>query len=123
MYQKESGTIFIGFTGEMNCEQCKNKVQMHLRQEYSREKMYFVDQGTNFYHVLRVCPICESQKSVARPKTLLFKADVIELHSLLMLGLTSTKAWFQSMPEVESDKILERYYSLEAFDFMRALLK
>ncbi|MDP1679381.1 MAG: hypothetical protein Q8L02_04570 [Candidatus Nitrotoga sp.] len=123
MLQTEYGTVFIGFTGPMLCEKCKNTSHMLLRQEYSREKFFFVDQGTNFSHVRRVCPVCENTAFAGRPKALLRKGEVAELHRLLNEGRDQTKVWLKSLPEREMDKVLERYYSLEALDFMRFVLK
>ena len=123
MIQTETGTVFIGFTGQLKCEKCSNLTFMHLRQEYMKEKMFFVDQGTSFMHVHRVCPICENSTFVGRPKAVLRRSDVTELHRLLDSGLPETKKWLRSMPEKQMDKVLERYYSLEAFDFMRRILQ
>lgn len=58
-----------------------------------------------------------------RPKALLRKAELTELHRLLNDGRDQTKEWLRSLPEKQMDKVLERYYSLEAFDFMRYVLK
>jgi ribosomal protein S27AE len=123
MLQAEFGTFLIGFTGAMQCEKCGNTSHMHLRQEYSREKFFFVDQGTDFSHVHRVCSICENRVFVGRPKALLRKAELAELHRLLSDGRDQTKEWLRALPEKQMDKVLERYYSLEAFDFMRYVLK
>jgi hypothetical protein len=46
-----------------------------------------------------------------------------ELHHLLDSGLPDTKTWLRSLPEKQMDKVLERYYSLEAFEFMRRILQ
>lgn len=105
------------------CEKCGNLTSMHLRQEYTKEKMFFVDQGTSFMHVHRVCPLCESKTLVGRPKAMLRKSEVAELHELMESGLPDTKAWLRSLPEKQMDKVLERYYSLEAFEFMRRVLR
>lgn len=123
MIQTETGTVLIGFTGQLKCEKCGNLTQMHLRQEYLKEKMFFVDQGTSFMHVHRICPICENKIFAGRPKAMLRKAEVAELHRLLDSGFVETKAWLRSMQEKQIDKVLERYYSLEAFDFMRRVLQ
>lgn len=96
---------------------------MHLRQSYTQQWWFFVDQGTNFSQVDRVCGVCEDKVVAGHPKTLLRKGDVQELHRMLDEGREHTKRWFMSMPESDRDKMLERYYSLEAFDFMRYLLK
>ena len=91
--------------------------------EYMKEKTFFVDQGTSFMHVHRVCPICENKTFVGRPKAMLRKSEVTELHRLLDSGLPDTKTWLRSLPEKQMDKVLERYYSLEAFEFMRRILQ
>jgi len=96
---------------------------MHLRQAYTKEKMFFVGQGTSFMHVHRFCPICENKTFAGRPKAMLRKSEVAELHQLLESGLPETKAWLRSLPEKQMDKILERFYSLEAFEFMRRVLQ
>lgn len=123
MLQTEHGTVFIGFTGQLKCEKCGNLTPMHLRQEYMKEKMFFVDQGTSFAHVHRICPICENDTFVGRPKAMLRKGELSELHRLLDSGLVETKAWLRSLSEKQMDKVLERYYSLEAFEFMRRVLQ
>lgn len=123
MLQTESGTVFIGFTGPTSCERCGNTTPMHLRQEYRKEKWFFVDQGTDFFHVHRVCTVCKHSVFAGRPKASLRKAELAELHQLLDQGRERTKAWLKSLPEKEMDKVLERYYSLEAFDFMRLVLQ
>ena len=123
MIQTETGTIFIGFTSHLKCEKCGNMTPMHLRQEYMKEKMFFVNQGTSFMHVHRICPICESTTFAGRPKAMLRNSEVAELHRLLDSGLADTKAWLRSLPEKQMDKVLERYYSLEAFEFMRRVLQ
>ena len=123
MIQTETGTVFIGFTGQLKCEKCGNLTFMHLRQEYMKEKTFFVDQGTSFMHVHRVCPICENKTFVGRPKAMLRKSEVTELHRLLDSGLPDTKTWLRSLPEKQMDQVLERYYSLEAFEFMRRILQ
>ncbi len=122
MIQTETGTVFIGFTGQLKCERCGNLSPMHIQQEYMKERMFLVDQGTSFMHVHRVCPICENKIFLGKPKSLLRKSEVSDLHRLLDTGLPNTKAWLRSLPEKQMDKILERYYSLEAFDFMRRIL-
>ena len=123
MLQTQYGTVSIGFTGPMRCERCGNISHMHLRQEYSREKFFFVDQGIDFSCVHRVCPVCDNTVFAGRPKSLLRKAEVADLHRLLNEGREPTKAWLASLSEKDRDKILERYYSLEAFDLMRYLLR
>lgn len=123
MYQTETGTVFIGFTGHLMCEKCGNMTPMHLRQEYVKEKMFFVDQGTSFQHIHRICPICENSTFAGRPKAMLRKSELADLHRLLDSGLPDTKAWLRSLPEKQMDKVLERYYSLEAFGFMRRVLQ
>lgn len=123
MLQTESGTVFIGFTGPMNCEKCGNTTPMHLRQEYRNEKWLFVDQGTDFFHVHRVCAVCKHSVFAGRPKAALRKGELTSLHQFLHEGREQTKTWLRSLPEKEIDKVLERYYSLEAFDFMRFVLQ
>lgn len=107
----------------MNCDKCGNATSMHLRQEYRKEKWFFVDQGTDFFHVHRVCPICKHSVFVGRPKAAMRKGELTGLHQFLTEGGEQTKTWLRSLPEKEMDKVLERYYSLEAFDFMRFVLR
>lgn len=85
--------------------------------------MFFVDQGTSYMHVHRICPVCHNSTFAGRPKATLRKSEVAELHQLLDSGLSDTKAWLMSLPEKQMDKLLERYYSLEAFEFMRRVLQ
>lgn len=123
MLQTEIGTIFIGFTGQMTCEKCGNSTLMHLRQEYLKQKIFFVNQGTSFLQVHRICPICEHRTFAGSPKTLLRRSDVMELHRLLDSGLIETKAWLRSLPEKQMGKVLDRYHSLEALDFVHHILQ
>lgn len=123
MLQTEIGTVFIGFTGQMICEKCGNSTPMHLRQEYLKQKMFFVSQGTSFAQVQRICPICEHSTFAGSPKTLLRKSDLIELHRLLDSGLIETKEWLRSLPEEQRKKVIERYRSLEALDFVHRILQ
>jgi hypothetical protein len=123
MYLSESGTVFIGFTPKIKCKKCSNTIEMLLRQEYLKDKTLFSGWDISFHHVHCVCSICEFSEHIASPKTLFRRSNVSSLHKLLMDALDKNKVWFKSLPESQSDKILERYFSLEAFDFMRALLK
>lgn len=123
MIHTVTGTVFIGFTGQLKCEKCANLTPMHLHQEFIKEKMFFVDQGTSFLHVHRICPVCEHRTFAGRPKAILRKSEIAELHRLLDSGLAETKVWLRSLPEKQMDKVLERYFSLEAFEFMRRVLQ
>ena len=123
MIQIETGTVLIGFTGQLKCEKCGNLTSMHLRQEYMKEKIFFMNHGTSYLHVHRICPVCESGTFAGRPKAMLRKGEVAELHRLLELGLNETKAWLRSLPEKQMDEVLKRYYSLEAFEFARRVLQ
>lgn len=98
---------------------------MHLRQKYLKSKFFFVDQGTDFFEVVRLCSICETEYKVGETKSLFNRKESgnLELQQLLNDGGEKTKAWLRSIPEPQMDKILERYYSLKAFDFMRFILK
>ena len=122
MVQTEHGTMFIGFSGAMQCEKCGNASRMHLRQEYFGTKVLFAGHAS-YGQVLRVCSVCEHTVFAGRPKAWPRKGELAELHTLLGEGRDHTKAWIRSLPEKQMDKVLERYYSLEAFDLMRYVLE
>jgi hypothetical protein len=69
------------------------------------------------------CPICEKSKILATPQS---KRNIgiglEDLRKHLDDGKELTKKWYLDLPPKTRDKVLERYYSYEAFDFMRYLL-
>ena len=118
MYSIETGTVFIGFTGPIKCNRCGNYKHMLLRRSYSLDRFFLIPLGMNFGPVLRVCPVCEDEKTIVIVKK---NIETSELHSYLEEGKLHTKLWFNSLSEKEKSKVVKRYEGLLAFDFVRYL--
>ncbi len=117
------GKDFIGYTGKMKCGNCQNISHNHLYQKYEDEIFLFLRMGKIHSNVELSCPICEKSITLATPKSKRnVGAGLEELRQHLNDGRELTKKWYLDLPSKTRDKVLERYYSFEAFEFMRYLL-
>ena len=117
------GKDFVGYTGQIKCINCQNISHNHLYQRYEDEIFLFLKMGKIYSNVEISCPICEYTKMFATPKSKRnMGVGLEELRQHLDNGKELTKKWYLDLPLKTRDKILERYYSFEAFDFMKYLL-
>ena len=119
-----TGRDFVGYTGLIKCAQCGNESRHQLFQKYEDEIFIFLKMGKLYSQVDCICPICEKKSFIATPATKRKPATGLDtLLKYLDSGKEQTKDWYLSLPSKTRDKVLERYYSFEAFDFMRFLLR
>lgn len=117
------GKDFVGYTGQIKCSHCKNISHNHLYQRYEDEIFLFLKMGKIYSNVELSCPICEKSVMLATPKSKRkIGVGLEELRQYLNDGKEQTKKWYLDLPPKTQDKVLERYYSFEAFDFMKYLL-
>lgn len=122
MLLQEHGTNFIGYTGKRICSNCGNQTPFILRQNYVKQKAYYViPMGTKHGSVKIICPVCEKEDTVTRASLFSSKQSYDDLERYLLDGKDYTKAWFQKQTLAGQKDFLKRLNSLKAYSMVRFL--
>ncbi|CAN1565119.1 hypothetical protein MCEREM21A_02881 [Sphingomonadaceae bacterium] len=122
MLEQEIGTKFIGYTGKKVCSKCKNSTPFVLRQQYVKQKIYFViPVGTKHGTVKLICPICETEDTVTRASIFSSQQSYNNLESYLIEGKHYNKAWYEKQNEKNKKEFLKRLNSLKAYNMVKYL--
>jgi transcription elongation factor Elf1 len=115
----ETGTVFLGFTKQMKCQNCNNKTVHILRQAYFKQTVFFVPISNSNREVILVCPVCEKSENILNSKFWGSKEKLNYVNELLDSGKEETKRQYQLLDLKEREKLLKRLNALEAHAVVR----
>ena len=115
----ETGTVFLGFTKNMKCQNCNNKTVHILRQAYLKQTVLFIPLTNQNKEVLMVCPVCEKSENLLTSKFWGSKEKLSYVKELLDSGKEETKKQYQLLESKEQEKLLKRLNALEAYEVVR----
>lgn len=119
MLQIESGTVLIGFTGEMKCPHCNNSTLMQVRQTYTKQNVFLIPIGTSHGVIDLVCPVCEKAKRLITSTLFSSQDKKSNLLDLLESGKEYTKEWAGRLGHKDRERVLKRLNSLKAYSLVR----
>ena len=118
--EQQSGTVFVGFTGDAKCLHCNNITPFQIRQSYTKQALLMIPIGTKKGGVVKVCPVCEKKESIMLMNAT-FTSDkkLGELVTMLEGGKERTKQWIRSLNPRDKEEAFKRLNALKAYSLVK----
>ena len=102
----------------MQCCNCGNMGNIHVRQDYAKNRVFLIPMGTNYGNVFTFCSVCEKNQYLKKG---FFDGKEATLKAIELLegGKEFTKQWVNTLSPKDRDLALRRLNKLEAYSLVK----